>query len=91
MLGWLYIGSDFLPKKPTIKFDKKAFLTVLKNELNNTFNSEKKMLFTSMINLVNFESEAANSESVTSFGVNRFEYVWENLIDHIFGESNKDI
>lgn len=91
MLGWLYIESDFLPKKPTIKFDKKAFLTVLKNELNNTFNSEKKMLFTSMINLVNFECEASDSESVTSFGVNRFEYVWENLIDHIFGESNKDI
>ena len=91
MLGWLYLGSDFLPKKPTIKFDRKAFLTILKNEINNTFNSEKKMLFTSMINLVNYECESSNNESIASFGVNRFEYVWENLIDHVFGEDNKDI
>lgn len=56
-LGWLYLSNDILPKKPTIKFNKKIFLSVLNDALNNTFNDNKQLLFTSMINIINNKDE----------------------------------
>jgi len=89
-LGWLYISSDFLPKRPSLRFNKKMFLATLNDALKNTFNSEKKLLFTSMIEIVNNANENANLDKF-QFGVKRFEYVWEGLIDYVFGESNKEL
>ena len=43
-----------------------------------------------MIEIVNCVEEQADLKDF-QFGVTRFEYVWENLIDYVFGESNKDI
>lgn len=89
-LGWLYLSTAFLPKKPSIRFNKKMFITMLNDALKNTFNSEKKLLFSSMIDIVNNVDEQADVREF-QYGVSRFEYVWENLIDYVFGESNKDI
>lgn len=89
-LGWLYLSNAYLPKKPSLRFNKKLFLITLNDALKNTFNSEKKRLLTSMIDVVNNVDEQANSREF-QYGVSRFEYVWENLIDYVFGESNKDI
>ena len=89
-LGWLYLSTTYLPKRPSLRFNKKMFLTTLNDALKNTFNSDKKLLFSSMIEIVNCVEEKANQKSF-QFGVSRFEYVWENLIDYVFGESNKDI
>lgn len=89
--GWLFFASDIKPKKPTIKLNRNAFLSVLKNELGNTFNDQKKMLFQSMINIINQAEEKIDDKFNASFGVNRFEYVWEGMIDYVFGEDNKDI
>jgi len=89
-LGWLFLSSDALPKKPTIKFNKKAFLSVLKQELTSTFNVQKKMLFQSMINIINQTHEKLDDRFNASFGVYRFEYIWEGMIDYVFGETNKE-
>ena len=89
-LGWLYLSTAYLPKKPSIRFNKKMFLTTLNDALKNTFNSDKKLLFSSMIEIVNFIEEQADLREF-QFGVTRFEYVWEKLIDYVFGESNKEI
>ncbi len=89
-LGWLYLSTAYLPKKPSLRFNKKMFLATLNDALKNTFNSDKKLLFSSMIEIVNFVGEQADLNDFR-FGVSRFEYVWENLIDYVFGESNKDI
>ena len=89
-LGWLYLSTAFLPKKPSIRFNRKMFITTLNDALKNTFNSEKKLLFSSMIDIVNNVDEQADVRAF-QYGVSRFEYVWENLIDYVFGESNKDI
>lgn len=89
-LGWLYLSSNTLPKKPDIKFNKRKFLTVLQDALNNTFNTNKRLLFESMINIINSKKESIDDEEITAFGVERFEYVWEKMIDYVFGENNKE-
>lgn len=89
-LGWLYLSTAYLPKKPSLRFSKKMFLATLNDALKNTFNSEKKLLFSSMIDIVNCTEDQSDTRDF-QFGVSRFEYVWENLIDYVFGEDNKDI
>ena len=89
-LGWLYLSTSYLPKKFSLRFNKKMFLATLNDALKNTFNSDKKLLFSSMIEIVNCVEEQADLNNY-QFGISRFEYVWENLIDYVFGESNKDI
>ena len=87
-LGWLYLNSTYVPRKPSLKFNKKLFLSVLNDALKNTFNNNKKLLFTSMIDIIKQADEKAEFPDVT-YGVTRFEHVWENLIDYVFGEENK--
>lgn len=88
-LGWLYLSTSYLPKKPTLRFNKRLFLSTLNDALKNTFNSDKKRLFSSMIEIVKHTDEQTDSKEF-QYGVQRFEYVWENLVDFVFGESNKE-
>lgn len=89
-LGWLYLSTAYLPKKPTLRLNKRLFLTALNDALKNTFNSDKKLLFASMIDIIKNTDEHSKSNEF-QYGVQRFEYVWENLVDFVFGENNKDI
>ena len=88
-LGWLYTSA--MPKKPTIAFNKKVFLAALNDQLRNTNDDNKKKLFSCMINVINEADELFNSNHRKAFGVERFEYVWEGLIDYVFGEDDKEI
>lgn len=87
-LGWLYLNSEYIPRKPSLKFNKKKFLSVLHDALKNTFNTNKKLLFTCMIDIIK-QADEKNDFPDVSYGVTRFEHVWENLIDYVFGEDNK--
>ena len=89
-LGWLYLTNETLPPKPKIRFNKRMFVGVLNDALNSTFNEHKRLLFTSMINIINSRQEAIDSVDKDAYGVERFEYVWEKMIDHVFGEDNKE-
>ena len=88
--GWLYVLSTKMPPKPLIKFNYKLFMSVLQTAYANTFNSAKKLLFKSMMNIITQEKDSWSRNVDFSFGVNRFEYVWENMIDYVFGENNKE-
>lgn len=89
-MGWLYVASDVLPMKPRLPLNKELFLATLAKELGRTFNDNKKRLFRSMINIINEATEQTNDDSVSSFGVHRFEYIWEAMIDYAFGENNRE-
>ena len=89
-LGWLYLSNNTLPKKPQIRFNKKMFVGIITDALNNTFNDNKRLLFTSMLNIINSKEESIDSTEKEAFGVTRFEYIWEKLVDYVFGEDNKD-
>lgn len=87
-LGWLYLSSSFVPRKPSVKFNKKLFLSVLNDALKHTFNNNKKLLFSSMIDIINMADDNADFPDA-SFGVTKFEKIWEKLIDYVYGEENK--
>ena len=89
-LGWLYLSNDTLPKKTQIRFNKRMFSSVIQDALNNTYNDSKRLLFTSMLNIINSKEESVDSTEKEAFGVNRFEYIWEKMVDYVFGEDNKD-
>jgi len=90
-IGWLFISSDALPKKPSIKLNRKLFLSVLRKELSRTFNDNKKRLFQCMINIISQEEESLDELPQVTFGVERFEYVWEGMINYVFGEDNREM
>ncbi|GMW04545.1 MAG: hypothetical protein AMXMBFR85_05280 [Dehalococcoides mccartyi] len=85
-LGWLF--TPYLPEEPTIQRNDKMFLMMLREKLANTFNDKDKRLFQSMIAMLEYMDEKAK-EKQFYFGTDRFEYVWEKLIDRVFGEKNK--
>ena len=89
-LGWLFLEKDIRPKKPSIKLNRGTFISVLKQELGSTFNNQKRILLQSMINIISQVDEKIDDRFNASFGVYRFEYVWENLVDYVFGETNKE-
>lgn len=89
-LGWLYTDSEMLPPKPTIHLNKHLFITTLRQALSNTFNEKKRLLFQSMINIITESSEQADDSHACVFGVERFDHVWEEMVDYVFGENDKE-
>lgn len=87
-LGWLF--TDYMPKKPIIKFNKSEFLLILNKKLNNMNNDKNKLLFKSMIDLINFNIPSDSMKEIY-FGTEKFEYIWEKLIDKAFGIKNKEV
>ena len=74
----------FRPEKPTIPFNAKIFATILKNKISRTFNEKHILLFRNMLDIVCYMGKA-HDDRKASYGTNDFEYVWEGLIDHVFG------
>lgn len=85
-IGWLY-GLN-ATELPDIEFDRNLFVSVLSDKLSNTYNDRQKILFTAMINMITYMDERPNEKQLY-YGTDRFEYVWESLIDAVFGEKNK--
>lgn len=86
-IGWMY--GAYLPEQANIQFNKSVFLSTLNDKLSSTFNDKNKSLFRAMIDIIEFIDERPNKYQFY-FGTNRFEYVWERIIDKIFGENNKE-
>lgn len=86
-IGWLYVPN--MPEQPDIEFNKNLFENILIDKLSNTFDDGYRALFRAMLDMIKFIDERPN-EKQFYFGTDRFEYVWERLIDKVFGESNKD-
>ena len=85
-VGWLYSKSSL--EIPKISNTKNVFQKVLSNKLRTVFKDDDKILFRHMLAILNFEGDK-NSNFNYTYGTNRFEYVWESMIDKIFGVSNK--
>jgi len=87
-IGWLFTTNQ--PSKPDINFEKNKFITALNDKINCTNNDADKILFYSMLAMIKFVDNHAIDKQFY-FGTDRFEYIWQKLIDVVFGESNKDI
>ena len=86
-VGWLYTTNT--PERPDITFDKNRFVATLNEKLGSTNNDNDKKLFRSMIAMIEFR-DSQTIDKQFYFGTDRFETVWERLIDKVFGVSNKD-
>lgn len=80
----------FRPEKPRIPFNAKMFAAVLKSKIAKTFNEKHILLFRNMLDIVCYMGVKDDNRKA-SYGTNDFEYVWEGLIDRVFGiaESEK--
>lgn len=86
-IGWLFTSK--LPARPKLKFNYKLFKSILIQKLYNTFNDTNKTLFRNMLAIIDYEGEENNRQDYY-YGTYRYEYVWECMIDRIFGICNKE-
>ncbi|WP_297944807.1 LlaJI family restriction endonuclease [uncultured Campylobacter sp.] len=87
MIGWLF-GLNTILEKPNIRFNKILFIKTIKNKLSHTFNDRVKYLFKNMLFIIQ-QSSGNELRKFNEYGIDRFEYVWENLVDKVYGVCNK--
>ena len=89
-LWWLYgIDSMSKPELLLTKENKKVFVNELQKKISNTNKEKDKRLFSAMKIMI----ESIDDKNITKqyyFGTEKFEYVWEKIIDKVFGISNKN-
>ena len=86
-LGWLF--TPHLPPDPHITLESERFLFALRKKLSVTHNDKDKLLFQAMIQMLEY-LDTENDNKQYYFGTDRFEYVWEKLIDEVFGIRGKE-
>ncbi len=83
--GWLF--TSFVPAKPRTGLTIKMMISVVNNKLQNTFKDQSKQLFENMLAVLKRLDD--DSQTEFKYGTYRFEYVWEKMIDKVFGISEK--
>lgn len=87
-IGWLFPRIPFATSD--VVFNKVLFESTLLNKMQNTFDDEKLRLFKDMLIIINGKNNSENhGNQDLKIGTGRFEYVWEKMIDDLFGISNK--
>lgn len=82
------IFSSIKPDAAPIKFNEALFSSVLLSKISNTFNEKHLILFRQMLDIVRFLGKNKKNQNML-FGTNDFEYVWEKLIDEVYGVSEE--
>jgi len=77
------------PQKPELKFDKNLFQAVLQTKIASCFNERNLMLFRNMLDIILNISKETNVNG-SFFGTYEFDYVWQSLVDIVFGVDNKE-
>lgn len=85
-IGWLFTG--LMPKKPRIAKKEKVFKTILREKTLHTFNDRNRSLFKHMLAIIDYQGDK-DADKNYRYGTYRFEYVWEKMINQVFGIANK--
>lgn len=89
-LGWLYTNQQIQdPGISTSNGVSRVFIQELRRKLNDTNKDRDKKLFKSMIAMIEFIDNRKLDKNYY-FGTDDFEYIWEKLIDKVFGITNKE-
>ena len=86
-LGFLF--SSFVPAKPPIAFNKNLFTSILQAKIAHTFNESELLLFKNMLDIILYLDSSADKENFI-FGTNNFHHIWEQLVDSVYGEKDKE-
>lgn len=86
-MGAIYVS--FVPQEPAQHPSITESISILTDKINHTNNDTDRDLFRAMRHILTYkDSESENQHFF--FGTDRFEYVWQNMIDAAFGSPNKN-
>lgn len=85
--GWLFTAN--MPPKPQMGFTRKMMISVVNNKMQDTFNDKNRRLFKNLLAILKFDDNETDIQF--RYGTYHFEYVWEKIIDNVYGISSKDI
>lgn len=85
--GWLF--TDAMPKKPRIAKQETLFGSLLQEKLRHTYNDRNRTLFSHMLSIVDYRGDK-DAEKHYRYGTYHFAYVWEKMIDKVFGIGKKE-
>ncbi len=86
-LGYLF--SSYIPQKSPLAFNKNLFTAVIKTKASSTFNESELLLFKNMLDVINSMDSSGEKKNFI-FGTDNFHHVWEQLVDSVYGEGDKD-
>ena len=89
-IGWIFnLNSKSIQTRKFTESLKAQYKQALKMELDKTFDDIKKLRLTHMLNVV-FGLDAYNDSKEFVYGVDSYHYIFERMIDSIFG-TEKDL
>lgn len=86
-IGWLFTSS--VPAEPRIRFNRRLFHGAVRKKISETFNDRNRQLFVNMLAVIDFLGDDGPAGDYR-YGTYRFEYVWESMIDRVYGIKDKE-
>lgn len=86
-MGWLY--NLPLPQKPKLELNKKLFLSRIDEKMKCTFSDSTKELLLAMKAVLLSLDDDGQVIHKACFGTERFEYIWEKMVDQVYGIKEK--
>lgn len=86
-IGWLFTSS--VPAEPRIRFNRRLFHGAVRKKISETFNDRNRQLFVNMLAVIDFLGDDGPTGDYR-YGTYRFEYVWESMIDRVYGIKDKE-
>ena len=86
-MGAIYVS--FVPEEPAQCPSITESITILTDRINHTNNEVDRDLFLAMRHILAYKDSESDNHRFF-FGTDRFEYVWQSMIDAAFGIPNKD-
>lgn len=86
-IGWLF-AQNYEISRPTIKYNFLIFKHEITSKLLSVFVDQDRRLFYHMLSIIEYMSSKQKIQQHL-YGTNNFEYVWESMVDYVFGIKNK--
>ena len=84
--GWLF--TSYVPSRPKTGLTRKMMVSVVNNKLQVTFNDRNRLLFRNLLAILKYDDNATDFQF--RYGTYNFQYVWERMLDNVFGISGKE-
>lgn len=85
-----FIFCPFMPEKPCIRYSSNLFRTTIKLKMSKTFNDRSLILFNDMMTIMDYLDASDYNNENYRYGTEEFEYIWEWLVDNVYGIPNKE-
>lgn len=86
-VGFLFPGDE--PPRPRLQYEQEVFRSTVHQKKAQIMDDRTNQLLDDMLSMIDYLGDKSGIPQY-HFGTDRFEYVWEKLIDFTFGEDNKE-